>query len=198
MFKSKKQVLRNTYHVVNVLPIVQGNQLKGCKHRPQQIVKTSETVIWIVTNMGQTSISCRTWSKIKTESYYFNIFIQLLKDRSGFLLYFNSEQKLGMPVVKGGKNLPPWLEQGCLICQILGCQWPPALPVPTSLYIKQELEGIRYCMKERTELTHFYKMGPQRKNMFLCNCKLRVIHTYYVVSKSYILAWGPPAIQPLH
>ena len=67
--------------------------MKGCKHRPQQIVKTSETVIWIVTNMGQTNIPSRTWSKIQTKSYYFNIFINLLKDRSAFLFYFNLEQK---------------------------------------------------------------------------------------------------------
>ena len=101
--KLEKQVLRNTYHVVNVLPIVQGNQLKGCKHRPQQIVKTSETVIWIVTNMGQTNISCRTWSKIQTESYYFNIFIQLLKDLDfmTLLIYFCSCRQV---ILKRTKN----------------------------------------------------------------------------------------------
>ena len=60
-FKNYKYI----YHVVNVLPIVQGNELKGCKHWPQQIVKTSVTEIRIVTNVGQTNIILGTWSEKK-------------------------------------------------------------------------------------------------------------------------------------
>ena len=30
------------YHVVNILPVVESDQLKGCQHAPQQIVKACE------------------------------------------------------------------------------------------------------------------------------------------------------------
>ena len=41
--------------VVNVLPIIQGNQLKGGEHRPQEIIEVGVTVVWIRAN-AETSV----------------------------------------------------------------------------------------------------------------------------------------------
>lgn len=43
---------KNQYHdlVVDILPIIQSNQLKGGEHRPQEIIKVRVTVIWIRAN----------------------------------------------------------------------------------------------------------------------------------------------------
>ena len=38
------------HHIVNVLPVVEGDQLEGCQHGPQQVVETGEAVIWIFSN----------------------------------------------------------------------------------------------------------------------------------------------------
>lgn len=42
--------------VVDVLPIIQGNQLKGCEHRPQEIIEVGVTVVWIRAN-AETSVA---------------------------------------------------------------------------------------------------------------------------------------------
>lgn len=42
--------------VVDVLPVIQGNQLKGCEHRPQEIIEVGVTVVWIRAN-AETSVA---------------------------------------------------------------------------------------------------------------------------------------------
>ena len=37
-----------TYHVVNILPVVQSDQLECCQHRPEKVIKTSEAVVGIL------------------------------------------------------------------------------------------------------------------------------------------------------
>lgn len=48
--------LSNGDLVVDVLPIIQGNQLKGCEHRPQEIIEVGVTVVWIRAN-AETSVA---------------------------------------------------------------------------------------------------------------------------------------------
>ena len=36
------------HHVVHILPVVQGDQLEGCQHGPQQVVETREAEVGIL------------------------------------------------------------------------------------------------------------------------------------------------------
>ena len=52
------------HHVVHILPVVQGDQLEGCQHGPQQVVEASEAVIWIFSNIAETDETMWTGSEI--------------------------------------------------------------------------------------------------------------------------------------
>jgi hypothetical protein len=56
-----------TYHIVNVLPVVECNELKGCEHWPQQIVKAGVAKIGIVPHMRQADPTGRTRPKLVIE-----------------------------------------------------------------------------------------------------------------------------------
>ena len=51
------------HHIVNVLPVVEGDQLEGCQHGPQQVVEAGESVIWIFSNTAETDETVRTGSE---------------------------------------------------------------------------------------------------------------------------------------
>ena len=40
-------LLGNSYHVVNIFPVVECDQLEGCQHGPEQVVETGESVVRI-------------------------------------------------------------------------------------------------------------------------------------------------------
>lgn len=52
------------HHVVHILPVVQGDQLEGRQHGPQQVVEAGEAVIWIFPNTAETDEPVRTGSEI--------------------------------------------------------------------------------------------------------------------------------------
>ena len=54
----------SAYHIVNILPVVQGDQLEGSQHGPQQVVEAGEAVIWIFPNTAETDEPVRTESEI--------------------------------------------------------------------------------------------------------------------------------------
>ena len=51
------------HHVVHILPVVEGDQLEGCQHGPQQVVEAGEAVIWIFSNTAETDETVRTGSE---------------------------------------------------------------------------------------------------------------------------------------
>ena len=51
------------HHIVHVLPVVEGDQLEGCQHGPQQVVEAGESVIWIFSNTAETDETVRTGSE---------------------------------------------------------------------------------------------------------------------------------------
>ena len=48
-----------TNHVVNVFPVVEGDELESGQHRPRERVEIGKPVIWIVTQTGQTRVVIR-------------------------------------------------------------------------------------------------------------------------------------------
>ena len=44
------RALDDTYHVVNILPVVQCDQLKSSQHGPEKIVKAGEPIVGILSN----------------------------------------------------------------------------------------------------------------------------------------------------
>ena len=64
-------------------------------------------------------------------------------------------EKIGGASSKGWVKSAPLVGIGLIDLSNIGVLVapPPRPSVPTSLYIKQELEGITYCMKERSEHT---------------------------------------------
>ena len=51
------------HHVVHILPVVEGDQLEGRQHGPQQVVEAGESVIWIFSNTAETDETVRTGSE---------------------------------------------------------------------------------------------------------------------------------------
>ena len=51
------------HHIVHVLPVVEGDQLEGRQHGPQQVVEAGESVIWIFSNTAETDETVRTGSE---------------------------------------------------------------------------------------------------------------------------------------
>ena len=51
------------HHIVHILPVVQGDQLEGCQHGPQQVVEAGESVVWIFSNTAETDETVRTGSE---------------------------------------------------------------------------------------------------------------------------------------
>ena len=50
----------NMYHVVDVLPVVQGDELEGGEHGPQQVVEACEAVVRIFPNAVKAHKTVRT------------------------------------------------------------------------------------------------------------------------------------------
>ena len=51
------------HHIVHVLPVVEGDQLEGCQHGPQQVVEAGESVVRIFSNTAETDETVRTGSE---------------------------------------------------------------------------------------------------------------------------------------
>ena len=49
-----------TYHVVNVLPKVEGDELEGGEHGPQEVVEARVAKVWVVPDVGQAHVAART------------------------------------------------------------------------------------------------------------------------------------------
>jgi hypothetical protein len=49
-------VMRYTHHVVDVLPVVEGDELEGCEHGPEQVVEAGEPVVGVAPNVTQASV----------------------------------------------------------------------------------------------------------------------------------------------
>ena len=50
-------------HVVDILPVVEGDQLEGGEHGPQQVVKTREPIVGILSDAAETHEPVRTRSE---------------------------------------------------------------------------------------------------------------------------------------
>ena len=50
-------------HVVDILPVVEGDQLEGGEHGPQQVVKTCEPIVGILSDAAETDEPVRTRSE---------------------------------------------------------------------------------------------------------------------------------------
>ena len=55
----------STDHVVDILPVVEGDELEGGQHGPQQVVKTCEPEVWILPDTAETDEPVRTRSEFK-------------------------------------------------------------------------------------------------------------------------------------
>lgn len=52
--------VRMTHHIVDVFPVVQSDELEGCEHGPEQVIKTGVAVIRVAAHVGKTNVAIGT------------------------------------------------------------------------------------------------------------------------------------------
>ena len=60
MFRKNQSM---NHHVVYVLPVVKGDELKGGEHGPEQVVEAGEPVVGVTPNVTQAGVAVRTGPK---------------------------------------------------------------------------------------------------------------------------------------
>ena len=57
----------NSYHIINVLPVVERDELEGGEHGPQQVVEAGVPVVRILSDTSQTHVPVGTRSKHRND-----------------------------------------------------------------------------------------------------------------------------------
>ena len=57
---ARDPLVYRTYHVVDVLPKVEGDELEGGEHGPQEVVEARVAKVGVVPDVGQAHVALRT------------------------------------------------------------------------------------------------------------------------------------------
>ena len=60
----------DNYHVVHVFPVVEGDELESCQHRPEQVVEACEPIVGIFSNTMKAHKTMRTRPEYRASSEF--------------------------------------------------------------------------------------------------------------------------------